>query len=73
MSREHGLTRFGARGSSREVVRLLEQIQALVPEIEELEHDGARDASLAAKKRALEQLRWRLAAVARQLAHDAAA
>jgi DNA-binding PadR family transcriptional regulator len=73
MSSEHDQTTFPAPSGNREVTRLLEQIQALVPEIKELERRGAGDADLAAKRRALERLRWRLAAVARRLAHDEAA
>jgi hypothetical protein len=72
MAREHDASR-GASGSSREVGRLVERIQTLVPEIRELEQGKPGDEGLAAKRRELERLRWRLAAVARRLAEEEAA
>lgn len=72
MSPEHDPT-HGAGGSGREVSRLVERIQTLVPEIRELERRTHADEDLAAKRRELERLRWRLAAVARRLAQEDAA
>ena len=53
----------------REVVRLLERIKALVVELEDLRRADNDVAELHAKERALEQLRARLAAIARRSAH----
>jgi hypothetical protein len=57
------------RASNREVVRLVRRIQALTLEIRKLDQDGTNDPEFAAKERALEQLRWRLAVAARRDAH----
>ena len=54
----------------REVVRLVRRIQALSLELEELRRREEDNPELRAKERALEQLRWRLAAVARRSAGD---
>ena len=54
----------------REVVRLVRRIQALFLELEELRRSEEDNPELRAKERALEQLRWRLAAVARRSASD---
>ena len=54
----------------REVVRLVRRIQALSLELEELRRREEDNPELRAKERALEQLRWRLAAVARRSASD---
>ena len=54
----------------REVVRLVRRIQALYLELEELRRREEDNPELRAKERALEQLRWRLAAVARRSASD---
>jgi hypothetical protein len=45
-------------------------MQALTRELRVLRQRGGRDGELRAKERALEQLRWRLAAVARRAAAD---
>jgi hypothetical protein len=51
-----------------EVVRLLREIQTLALELAAEEREtGAEE--LEGKKRALEQLRWRLAAASRRTAH----
>lgn len=52
----------------RDLIRLIRRIQALTLEIQELRRRGAPE--LAARERTLEQLRWRLAAVARRTATD---
>lgn len=52
----------------REVVRLVRRIQALFLELEELRRRDPGAVEVHAKQRQLEQLRWRLAAVARRSA-----
>jgi len=54
----------------REVVRLVRRIQALSLELEELRRREGGSPELHARERTLEQLRWRLAAVARRSASD---
>ena len=54
----------------REVVRLVRRTQTLFLELEELRQHEESTPELRAKERALEQLRWRLAAVARRSASD---
>jgi acyl-coenzyme A thioesterase PaaI-like protein len=61
---------FVPRGPRRELTRLIRQIQALTLELDALRLRGGRDGELRAKERALERLRWRLAAVARHAATD---
>ena len=58
------------RGERRELVRLVRRIQALTLELHELRQRGGGTPELRAKERTLEQLRWRLAAVARRVAAD---
>jgi len=67
---------FGSSSERRELIRLVRRIQALTLELQELElqevSPSERDTwDLDAKKRRLEQLRWRLAIVARRSATDA--
>jgi hypothetical protein len=57
----------GARG---ELVRLVRGIQALTLEVHELRSGEGAAPELAARERTLEQLRWRLAVVARRSALD---
>lgn len=56
----------------REAVRLVRQIQTLFLELEleELRRHEQRTPEIQAKERRLEQLRWRLAAVARRSVSD---
>jgi hypothetical protein len=54
----------------REVVRLVRRIQALSLELEELRRREEDNRELRVREHALEQLRWRLAAVARRSASD---
>ena len=54
----------------REVVRLVRRIQALSLVLEELRRRAGGSPELHARERTLEQLRWRLAAVARRSASD---
>ena len=54
----------------REAARLVRRIQALFLELEELRRREEDNPGLRAKERRLEQLRWRLASVARRSASD---
>jgi hypothetical protein len=58
------------RRPRRDVAQLLRQIRALTLELRLLRLHGTKESDLRAKERALEQLRWRLAAVARRAAVD---
>jgi hypothetical protein len=49
-----------------ELNRLLEQIRALTAEVGELKRRGVPATAVEARERVLEELRWRLAAVARR-------
>lgn len=51
-------------------MRLIRQMQALDAELDAIRQRGAGDEEPRASERALEQLRWRLAAVARRAAAD---
>jgi len=53
-----------------ELVRLVRRIQALTLELEEPRRRELEQADVEAKERLLEQLRWRLASVARRAATD---
>jgi hypothetical protein len=70
MSRTRNVRPFEPPGERRELVRLVQQIQALTLEVQELGQREAGTPELHAKQRTLEQLRWRLAAVARRTATD---
>jgi hypothetical protein len=61
---------FERRGERRELVRLIRQIQTLTHELQELQRRKQGTPEFDAKERTLEQLRWRLAAVARRTATD---
>jgi hypothetical protein len=63
-------TPLGPREQQRELIRLVRRIQALTLEIQELRQRDRGAPELAARERTLEQLRWRLAAVARRTATD---
>jgi hypothetical protein len=54
----------------REAARLVRRIQTLFLELEELRRYEQRTPEIQAKERRLEQLRWRLASVARRSASD---
>ena len=64
------LNPFDANRFRRELGPLVQQIQALTLELQELRLGEPDAAELADKERALEQLRWRLAVVARRAAAD---
>ena len=61
---------FQSHGRRREVVRLIREIRALTVELDLLRRHPSDDPELHRKERTLEQLRWRLAAVARRTATD---
>jgi hypothetical protein len=63
-------TTFEQRRAEREVVRLIERIRTLTLELENLRRHDPRNGELRAKERALDELRWRLAIVARRAASD---
>ena len=54
----------------RELARLVRRIQTLTLELQEARRRELRSRGVGAKERMLEQLRWRLAAVARRTATD---
>jgi hypothetical protein len=60
----------GPRVERAELVRLVRRIQALTLELQEPRRRELDQADVEAKERLLEQLRWRLAAVARRAATD---
>jgi len=70
MPNRRNLNQFESRGTRRELVGLIRRIQALTLELAELRQDGGADPELQAKERTLDQLRWRLASVARRTATD---
>jgi hypothetical protein len=69
MPRAAEISPFEPHGHERrEVVRLVRRIQALTLEVHELRLRREGTPEIDAKERRLEQLRWRLAAVARRTA-----
>jgi hypothetical protein len=58
------------RAERAELARLVRRIQALTLELQEPRRRELDQAHVEAKERLLEQLRWRLAAVARRAATD---
>jgi hypothetical protein len=64
------VSRFDPHGERRELIRLVRRIQALTLELRELEQRAPSIPELHAKEQTLEQLRWRLAVVARRAATD---
>jgi hypothetical protein len=58
------------RKPSSEVVGLLAELRELTFELAELRREAAGDQHLHRTERAIEQLRWRLAAAARRAATD---
>ena len=54
----------------REAARLVRRIQRLFLELDELRRHEQRTPEIQAKERGLEQLRWRLASLARRSASD---
>jgi len=70
VSNDRNVSTLEPRGERRELVRIVRQIQALTAELDELRRHAAADPQVQARERTLEQLRWRLAAVARRIATD---
>jgi hypothetical protein len=70
MPTSRNLNQFEPRGKRSELARLIRRIQTLTLERDQLRQDGAADPELQAKERALDQVHWRLATVARQTAVD---
>jgi hypothetical protein len=56
------------RPTNHEVARLIQKVQALTLHVRRLKEDGASNEKIAAKERALEELRWQLAVAARRAA-----
>jgi hypothetical protein len=55
-------------GEQRELGRLVQWIQTLTAEFDELRRHASASPEVQAKERTLDQLRWRLAALARRTA-----
>ena len=71
MMTTHNVSPFEPRARERrEAVRLVRRIQVLFLELEELRRYEQRTPEIQVKERRLEQLRWRLASVARRSAPD---
>ena len=61
---------FEPRGERRELLRLIREIQARKLELDALRRRAGSGAALQEKERTLDQLRWRLAVVARHAASN---
>ncbi len=70
MTTKRPMNPFEQSGERRELVRLVRRIQTLALEVQEARRRGVDTPAVDAKERMLEQLRWRLAAVARRTATD---
>jgi hypothetical protein len=62
--------RFEPSGTRRELAGLIQRIQVLTLELAELRERGGAAPELRARERTLDQLRWRLANVARRTAAE---
>jgi hypothetical protein len=62
--------RYRRRTAGGELLQLIRAIQELTLELAQLRHEEHAGPELEAKERTLEQLRWRLAALARRLATE---
>jgi hypothetical protein len=62
--------RYPRRTAGGEVRQVIRAIQELTLELAQLRHEEHSGPELEAKEHTLEQLRWRLAALARRLATD---
>jgi hypothetical protein len=71
MHTDGNLNPFESSSQRLELIRLVRLIQALTLELQELRRREGDTPDLDAKERRLEQLRWRLATVARRGATDA--
>ncbi len=70
MPTNRNLNQFEPRAARREIVGLIRRIQTLTLELAELRQHGGANPELQVKERTLDQLRWRLATVARRTATD---
>jgi hypothetical protein len=70
VSSDRNVSTLEASDERRELVRIVRQIQTLTAELDELRRQPAATPEVQASERTLEQLRWRLAAVARRTATD---
>ena len=70
MSTGHSANAFEPGDRQRELAHLVRQIQALTLELQADQKGQRNTTDFDAKERTLEQLRWRLAALARRAAHD---
>jgi len=70
MSTGHTVNPFEPSSQQRKIAHLVRRIQLLTLELQEARKRERHTTELAAKQRTLEQLRWRLAALARRAAHD---
>ncbi len=70
MTTKRPMNPFEQSSERRELVQLVRRIQTLSLEVQEAGRRGVDTPAVDAKKRMLEQLRWRLAAVARRTATD---
>jgi hypothetical protein len=68
MTTNRPLNPFELSGEQRELARLVRRIQTLTLELQELPRRELGSAAADAKEPTLDQLRWRLAAVARRTA-----
>ncbi len=62
--------RYPRRTAGGELLQVIRTIQELTLELAQLRHEEHAGPELEAKEHTLEQLRWRLAALARRLATD---
>jgi hypothetical protein len=62
--------RYRRRTAGGELLQVIRAIQELTLELAQLRHEEHAGPELAAKAQTLEQLRWRLAALARRSAMD---
>jgi len=62
--------RYRRRSASGELLQVIRAIQELTLELSQLRHEENAGPELEAKEHTLEQLRWRLATLARRLATD---
>jgi len=70
MPMSRNLNQFVPGGKRNELARLIRRIQTLTLELDDVGRRAAASPEVQAKERTLEQLRWRLAAVARRTATD---
>jgi hypothetical protein len=69
-SRSRSPRRYRRPTAGNELLQVIRAIQELTLELAQLRHDKHAGRELEAKEHTLEQLRWRLAGLARRLATD---